>query len=161
MKSKTFLRRTSFAAAAVLISFVSAAQAQTNVLTVNPSMRTVAKRGGTFSAKVTVQLKPGYHVNSNKPAEDYIIPLRLTWDKGAFELVEVTFPEAKLEKYQFSATPVSVFSGSFDIVSKFKASPSAPAGLGVLSGKLRYQACTETMCLAPKTIDIKMPVETF
>lgn len=163
MKLKIFSRSPISAALAVLsLCFcATAAQAQTSVLTVNPAGRTIAKRGSTFTAKIVLQLKPGFHVNSNKPAEAYIIPLRLTWEKNPFELEEIVFPQPRLEKYQFSETPVSVFSGSFEIVSKFKVPANAPPGVGALSGKLRYQACTETMCMPPKTIDFKMQVETF
>ena len=33
---------------------------------------------------------------------------------------------------------------------------SAPAGLGAVNGKLRYQACTDKMCLPPKTVDVRL-----
>jgi thioredoxin:protein disulfide reductase len=158
MKLTNWFKRSSVAALALAASSLCA---QTNVVAVNAPMHTTAKRSGAFSAKFIVEIKQGYHVNSHKPVEDYIIPLRLTWDKNAFEFVETVFPQPKMEKYQFSKELVSVFSGSFEIVSKFKVPANAPQGPGLLSGKLRYQACTETMCLPPKTIDVKMQVETF
>ena len=46
--------------------------------------RTLGKRGGVMDARVTVQLRDGYHVNSNTPADDYLIPLRLTWAAAPF-----------------------------------------------------------------------------
>lgn len=55
--------------------------------------------------------------------------------------------------------PVSVFSGNFDIATKFKAPATAPVGPAIVSGKLRYQACNDTMCLPPKTIDISLTVD--
>lgn len=108
---------------------------------------------------LTVKLQDGYHVNSHKPADEYLIPLRITWNQGPIEAVETVFPEPRLEKYAFSPKPVSVFSGTFEIISRFKVAPSAPLGLVAVSGRLRYQACTEKMCLPPRTIDIKAPVE--
>jgi len=149
-----------FSLAAILL-WTSCLSAQTKVVAIATPQRTVAKRGGILTAKLTVRVQDGYHVNSHKPVEDYIIPLRLGWDKSAFEFVETVLPEPKMETYQFSPQPVSVFSGAFEIVSKFQVPADAPQGLGVLSGKLRYQACTDKMCLPPKTIDIRMPVETF
>jgi hypothetical protein len=146
---------------ALLVTCAATAGAQTNVLSVTTPPRTTAKRNGTMTAKITVHVKEGYHVNSIKPTEDYMIPFKLTWDKGTFEFVDAAFPDAQMEKYSFTPTPISVYSGSFEIVSKFKVPANAPQGMGALSGKLRYQACNDSMCLPPKTIDVKMPVETF
>lgn len=159
MKLKDF--SASKVALAAALAVACGLNAQTNVLTVTTPPRTTAKRNGTMTAKITVHVKEGYHVNSVKPTEDYMIPFKLTWDKGAFEFVDADYPQPKMEKYDFAPNPIAVYSGTFDIVSRFKVSGSAPQGLSGLSGKLRYQACNSTMCLPPKTIDIKMPVETF
>src|SRR5665213_2438521 len=52
-----------------------------------------------------------------------------------------------MEKYSFSDQPLAVYTGNFDIVTKFKVPASAPAGPAVISAKVRYQACTDRMCL--------------
>jgi hypothetical protein len=55
----------------------------------------VAKRGASAEAKIAVSIQPGFHVNSNTPSADYLIPLKLTWTPGgALEPGEVVFPEA-------------------------------------------------------------------
>lgn len=106
--------------------------------------------------RTSVQLQGGYHLNSHKPEEPYLIPLRLTWDANAVETVGVDFPEPKKEKYAFSEKPLSVFTGDFAITSTVK--PKV-AGFTVLNGKLRYQACNHNTCLPPKTVDIKIPAD--
>ena len=53
---------------------------------------------------------------------------------------------------------LSVYTGAFEISSTFKVSPTAAAGPAAVSGKLRYQACNDRMCLPPKTIDLTLPV---
>lgn len=108
--------------------------------------------------RTAVTLKSGYHVNSNTPSESYLIPLRLSWDAGPLETVGVVFPKPHLEKYEFSATPLSVFTGNFELVSKFKVAAGAPTGPGMALGKLRYQACNNNSCLPPKVLEIKLPV---
>ncbi len=110
-------------------------------------------------AKVHAQLREGYHVNSNTPSEDYLIPLKLTWNAAPLEVVAVEYPAPRMEKYQFSAKPLSVFSGGFDITTKFKVPANAPNGPAILTGKLRYQACTDRMCLPPKTIEVPLTVD--
>ena len=116
-----------------------------------------AKRGASVETKTLVLLKPGYHVNSNTPSEAYLIPLRLTWEAGPLESVEVVFPKAHMEKYQFSPKPLSVFTGNFELVTKFKVATNASSGPGMVLGKLRYQACNNDSCLPPKTVEIKQP----
>ena len=117
------------------------------------------KRGEEFSQKLTAGLQPGFHVNSNTPADEYLIPLKLTWAKGPVEAEQVIYPKAQLEKYDFSEKPVSVFSGNFEIVTKFKTSADATGGPATVNGKLRYQACNNKECLAPRTLDVQLPVD--
>jgi thiol:disulfide interchange protein DsbD len=104
-------------------------------------------------------LKNGYHVNSNKPNDEYLIPLRLSWNASPLEVLEIAYPQAQTANYSFSDKPVSVLSGQFDIVTRFRVPAKAPLGASVLNGKLRYQACDDTSCLPPKTVEVKLPVE--
>src|SRR4051794_5887986 len=136
-------------------SFLPCCLAQTSVLSVTPPEKVVVKRGASLEVKTAMTLKPGYHVNSNTPTDSYMIPLRLTWEPGALEAVEVVFPKPHTEKSSFSPTPLSVFTGDFALVTKFKVSASAINGPGIAVGKLRYQACNSDSCLQPKTIEIK------
>ena len=52
-----------------------------------------------------------------------------------------------------------MFSGEFQIVTHFKVPSKAATGPATLTGKLRYQACNNTMCLPPKTLDVSLQVE--
>lgn len=128
------------------------------VLSVSPSEKLTIQRGSAADLKLKVQLQPGYHVNSNSPADAYLIPLKLTWAKEPLEAEQVTYPKPELEKYAFSPNPVSVFSGTFEIVTRFKAPASGAPGLSIVGGKLRYQACNDRECLPPKTIDVRATV---
>jgi len=118
----------------------------------------VAKAGTTVDSKLPLELREGYHVNSNIPSESYLIPLKITWAYGPVTASVVVFPKPSMEKYSFSEKPLSVFSGRFEIVTRFAVPPGAPVGPAMVSGKLRYQACNNKMCLAPKTVDIAVQV---
>jgi len=133
--------------------------AQPGVLNYVPPKKVIAKAGATVESALPVELRPGYHVNSNTPSDDYLIPLRLTWDAGLLEATGFTFPQAHMEKYRFSQKPLSVFMGDFQIITKFKVAANAAAGPATLTGKLRYQACNDSMCLPPKTLDVSLQVE--
>lgn len=113
------------------------------------------KRSAAVQVKIPVTVKSGYHVNSNQPSEEYLIPLKLTWTSlGALEGGTVTYPKADQEKYEFSEKPLSVFTGDFSLVANFKVAANAPAGPGAATGKLRYQACSNRACYPPKTVEL-------
>ena len=117
-----------------------------------------AKRGEAVEARIPVTVDAGFHVNSNKPSEDYLIPLTLTWvATGALQAGEIDYPKPSMEKYAFTDKPLSVLTGSFELVAHFKVAGNAPAGPGAAAGKLRYQACNSNTCFPPKTIDVNLP----
>lgn len=119
----------------------------------------MAKRNQLVSADFLIEVKSGYHVNSNTPEDEYLIPLKFTWTEDVVKVQEVVFPKPQLERFQFSAKPVSVFQGGFKTQTKFKIAGNAPTGLTYLTGKLRYQACNDRMCLPPRSLDVKVPLE--
>jgi thioredoxin:protein disulfide reductase len=149
------------AAAAFLLALlpVSGLAQSSGVLTIAPPSKVTVKRDETAAAKLAVQLQNGFHVNSDTPSDAYLIPLRLTWDASELQVVDTTYPKPKMETYEFTSKPLSVFTGDFDIVTRFKAPPKAKTGTAVLLGKLRYQACNEKMCLPPKTVEVRLPVD--
>jgi hypothetical protein len=117
-----------------------------------------AARGATVEAKIPVTVDAGFHVNSNHPSDEYLIPLKLTWTSlGALEGGTVTYPAA--QKYDFMEKPLSVFSGSFTLAASFKVAATVPPGPGMVTGKLRYQACNSNTCFPPKTADVNLPYQ--
>jgi Thiol:disulfide interchange protein DsbD, N-terminal len=136
------------------------AQSNKQYLSVGELPKVAGKRSAAIQAKIPMSVQPGFHVNSDKPSDEYLIPLKLTWKStGALEGGQVTYPKASLEKYEFSEKPLSVFTGDFAVVANFKVAPNAPAGPGVAVGQLKYQACNDRACFPPKTIEINLPYQ--
>ncbi|MBI3683593.1 MAG: hypothetical protein HY235_24725 [Acidobacteria bacterium] len=133
--------------------------AQSSVLSVTAPPKLAAKKNTEVTARIAVQLRNGYHVNSNTPPDDYLIPLRLVWTSAPLEVQDVVYPKPKMEKYEFSEKPLSVFTGDFEISTRFKVPATAVPGMQIITGKLRYQACTYKECLPPKTLEVKLPVD--
>ena len=129
------------------------------MLSATPPQKVTAKPGATVPVEIRIDLRDGYHVNSDKPSDPYLIPLRFTWTSGIAQAVEVKFPQPKMEKFSFSETPLSVFDGQFRTTTTFKIAAGAPAGPVKVVGKLRYQACNDRMCLPPRTVDVAVPFE--
>jgi thiol:disulfide interchange protein DsbD len=103
---------------------------------------------GTLLLKAT--LAQGWHVNSHKPSEDYLIPTTVTLEAvTGLTFGEPRFPEGKMEKFSFSETPLSVYAHDFTIEVPLQWSgASAPA----VTGAVEYQACNDTQCLAPASV---------
>jgi len=144
----------------ILLALSSSLPAQSKgVLSVAPVDKLTIRRGATGEVKIKAQLQPGFHTNSNTPSEDYLIPLKLTWAKEPLVAEQVVYPKPQMEKYDFSPTPLSVFSGDFEIVTRFKAPADARNGPAMMSGKLRYQACNSRECLPPRTVDVSVTLD--
>ncbi|HJZ97502.1 MAG TPA: protein-disulfide reductase DsbD domain-containing protein [Candidatus Solibacter sp.] len=134
------------------------AQSSAQYLSVGEPTKVAGKRGAAVQTKIPVTVKEGYHVNSNKPSEEYLIPLALTWTStGALEGGTVTYPKPAMQVFEFSeGKPISVYVGSIELVANFKVGANAPAGPGVAAGKLKYQACSNKACYPPKTLDVNV-----
>jgi len=142
---------------AVLLCLPLAAQ-NSGYLSVGEAPKVAAKRGAAVQAKIPMTVQQGYHVNSNTPSDEYLIPLKLTWkNTGALEAGTVVYPKPTLEKYEFSEKPLSVFTGKFEVTANFKVKPDAAAGPGAAVGSLRYQACSDRACYPPKTVEVTLP----
>ena len=142
----------------LLLALPLLAQPNNGHLKLGELPKLAGKRGAALQATIPMAVDAGFHVNSNKPNEEYLIPLKLTWKStGALQAGEIVFPKPAQEKYDFTEKPLSVFSGKFAVIANFKVAPDAPAGPGVAVGQLRYQACSDKMCFPPKNVEIALP----
>ena len=133
------------------------AQAPTLAVAPIPTVRT--QKGAVAVVTLKASLPQGYHANSNTPSDAYLIPLSLKWTSGPLEVSDVTYPKATLEKYSFSDKPLSVVTGEFALTTKFKVPANATLGAAAQSGTLRFQACNDRMCFAPKTVPVSVAVD--
>ena len=138
-----------------LAAMLSAQQAAPT-LTVASVPTVKAKKGSVTVVTLQAMLPPGFHANSNTPSDAYLIPLTLKWTGGPMQPDGVIYPKASMEKYTFSDKPLSVVTGEFTITTKFKVPADAPSGPSAQNGTLRYQACNDRMCFAPKTLPVNL-----
>ena len=114
------------------------------------------KRGAQFSQKLTVSIQPGFHVNSNKPKDEFLIPLQLTWAPGPITAESVAYPAP--EDVKVGPDTLSVFTGKVVLQTTFRANGQPSALPTSVVGKLHYQACNNQMCFRPATIEVRLPV---
>ncbi|HWN99186.1 MAG TPA: protein-disulfide reductase DsbD domain-containing protein [Blastocatellia bacterium] len=118
------------------------------------------KPGSAVEATVVIDIESGYHINSNRPAESFLIPtaLKLQPLKG-LTVGRVVYPKAKLQKFAFSEKPMSVYEGKAPLKFNARSLPSLATGSYVVKGKLTVQACNSEQCLRPQTIDVEIPFD--
>ncbi|MBX7256343.1 MAG: thioredoxin family protein [Candidatus Hydrogenedentes bacterium] len=152
--------RTLWLAALTLVCVISSAWAQQpKEQTVTASVlfdATGVKPGGSIHAAVSLTIQQGWHVNGNKPLEEFLIPTAFTFEASEGIVVGQTiYPEAKNVKLGFSDSPVAVYEGTVVVGVEFSVATDASPGLKTVPATLRYQACNDKQCLAPA----KLPVE--
>ena len=65
--------------------------------------------GSTFAATVTLAIRSGYHINAEKPTEDYLIGTKLTLTPPAgISVAKTIYPAADYATFKFSETPLAV-----------------------------------------------------
>lgn len=146
------------AAVASLLADPALAQfAGFSATSVEPSAGVALAGPGPVRVPVVVRVRRGYHINSSRPNDPYLIPTVLSWDDAPFRVASIAYPKAQEVRYDFSDKPLSVYSDRVEIVTVFEVA-SVPAGLGELKGSLRFQACNDKACLPPRTIPVVVPV---
>ena len=114
-----------------------------------------AGRGSSFQIDVVMKIRPGFHVNAREKSEDYLIATDLKAALPAgFNSGEVSYPKGKLEKFAFSKIPLNVYQDTVILRLPVTALESAPLGEQHVPLKLRYQACSNELCLPPVTLTL-------
>lgn len=109
--------------------------------------------GSEFKIALKVNIDEEWHINSNQPYEDYLIPTELTLEENNyFTLKNVAYPKAHDYKFAFSESPLSVWEGEIIIGAIVNVGKEVQPGTYQLIINLEYQACNNISCLAPTSI---------
>lgn len=106
------------------------------------------RNGDEVAGTVTATIAEGWHVNSNTPSEEFAIKTELTLDPATAELIgNPAYPAHEMKAFEFTGgKPLAVYEGAVPIAFRAKLKPGATK-VGAI---LRYQACSDTVCLPPK-----------
>ncbi|HEX2711226.1 MAG TPA: protein-disulfide reductase DsbD domain-containing protein [Candidatus Acidoferrales bacterium] len=117
-------------------------------------------RGRDFEVAVVAKIRPGYHINAHEVSEGYLIPTVLEADlPPGFSLLDTFHPPGVLRSFEFSPSKLSVYEGSTTLRMKIRALLDAPLGPQKLLLTLRYQACTDRVCLPPAKLPVAAELE--
>jgi thiol:disulfide interchange protein DsbD len=100
---------------------------------------------------VEIQIKDNWHINSNKPLEDYLIATKITFDKvPGISFGKVQYMDPTLRKFSFSEKKLSVFEKTVYALTTITISPEFDQDELKISGNIYFQACNDQSCLAPQ-----------
>jgi thiol:disulfide interchange protein DsbD len=108
--------------------------------------------GGEIKLAVKAKIDSTWHINSNKPYDDYLIPTRLTIEDKDFNIEKTLYPKAHDLKLAFSDNPLSVWQDNILIASLVKANKKLSPGEYPVIVTLNYQACNNATCLPPASV---------
>ena len=115
--------------------------------------------GQAVTISLRLEIKAGWHINSNTPSLEYLIPTRIEFpDPGSVLVDQVAYPEAHLVTLKFADTKLSVFEGTGTVRATIRPPRDRAAGASTARARLIYQACSDTTCLAPETVEFIIPL---
>ncbi len=103
----------------------------------------VAARAENDQLVLDIQIAKGWHINAEKPLEDYLVPTKMTAGAG----VDVVYPEPVVKSLGFSKKPLALIEGNVQIRGLLD---DDAIGGGKID--LEIQACSDKICLAPDTL---------
>lgn len=112
-------------------------------------------RATATEAALELVIAPGWHVNAATPRDEFLIPTTLALSPPAgMTAGPVRWPEPVDRPLAFSGgKPMLLFEGTVRATAPL--SGSAEPTAGPLRATLRYQACNDTTCLPPKTVELE------
>ncbi len=151
---------------AVILMFLSASMAsyaqppqpKISIRLVKPSAALIPGKSATL--KIELNIPAPYHINSDRPLDEYLIPTTVTFEpRDGVQFGRAVFPPAQMRKFQFSAEAMSVFEGI--VTATVEATPAANLTKKEIDiqGIVGYQACNDEMCLPPVRVPVSAKLQ--
>lgn len=113
-------------------------------------------------ARVQLRFKiaDGYHINSNQPGSELLIPTKLQLNPPTdIGVGSITYPKGhNLTLAIAPGEKLNVYTGEFTIAAKVSATRTASPGKYKVHGQLKYQACNDRSCFPPKLAPVEFEV---
>ena len=118
---------------------------------------TSVEAGGTYKAALIAEIKPGWHINSAHPYQDWLIPAQIAVEPPAgFDVSDIDFPPG--HDVAFLDEQISVYSKRAVLLFTVSIAADVADGEYSLPVTLNYQACDDSTCRAPETIEANLEI---
>jgi Disulphide bond corrector protein DsbC len=126
-----------------------------------PAPVVTAVQGKPATVPLSFRVASGYHINSNKPKSEFLIPTVLKVAATTDIVVgKTTYPDGQDMSFAFAPDEkLNVYTGDFQVDVLVRPLRSVQAGKYVVRGTLKYQACDNSACYPPKQLPISFDVK--
>jgi hypothetical protein len=126
-----------------------------------PVALVTAPRAAQTMVNLNFRVTSGFHINSNTPKSEFLIPTSLKMDLPTdIILGKIEYPAGKDLSFPFSPDEkLNVYSGDFTIAVAVHPLHAVSPGKYIMHGVLRYQACDNAQCFPPKTVPVSFDVK--
>jgi len=103
-----------------------------------------------FTVFVNIDIKEGWHLNSNKPFDEYLTPTSVKLkDSSGIKIIRIDYPPEMITKLQFSEAELSLYEGMVTIKIILIADDNFLMNKKKALLELEYQSCNNQICLFP------------
>lgn len=143
----------------VVISFcVSLAQPQlVTVKLEKNNLKVIA--GKEFKVVLDASIQSGWHINSNKPNDEFLIPTTIKSGNKLFPVSNIVYPKPDERKLAISEKPVSVFENEIKVELTFTIIKSTTSGKYKIPIQFGYQGCNDQTCMPPTSTTAELVIE--
>jgi hypothetical protein len=129
-------------------------------VTLLPPGVTTVTGGKQGQARLRFRISPGFHINSNTPKSEFLIPTVLKLDAPTDIVVgKITYPQGEEMSFPFAPNEkLSVYSGEFSVGVLVRPLHNVVPSKYMFRGQLRYQACDNAACYPPKKLPVQFEV---
>jgi Disulphide bond corrector protein DsbC len=130
-------------------------------ITMSAPTETTIPRGKAGMVQLRFHIGSGFHINSNKPKSEFLIPTVLKLDAPTDIVIgRVIYPPGQEMSFAFSPNDrLSVYTGEFPLSVSVRPLADVVAGKYMIRGQLRYQACDNAACYPPKKLPLEFEVK--
>jgi hypothetical protein len=126
-----------------------------------PAPVVTAVQGKPATVPLSFRVASGYHINSNHPKSEFLIPTVLKVEATTDIVIgKTTYPEGQDMSLAFAPDEkLNVYTGDFKVDVLVRPLRSVQAGKYIVRGTLKYQACDNAACYPPKQLSISFDVK--
>jgi hypothetical protein len=130
-------------------------------VTLQPPDIATVYRGHSGTVQLQFRIASGFHINSNRPKQEYLKKTELKLDVPTDIVVEkVTYPDGEDRSFPFAPDEkLNVYSGDFAITVKVRPLKAVMPIKYAIHGRLNYQACDNAVCYPPKQLPVSFEVK--
>lgn len=117
-------------------------------------------RDGETTLKIGLEIPKGIHVQAHKPAEELLIPTKISLKEGGgLTFGQPIYPEPEKLPTSWSSVALLVYEGKIDILVPTQVTKVTRPGKYLVKGSLTFQGCTTQACLPPKQQEFALTLD--